>query len=299
MQESTKWLVNGQSPGSRARRAERSRPGRANRRHRARAAACRSSSCTAARARAPSTGARSRSGSRRATARSSSTSAATAARPHEGEDFGVVRFGLDTLHVLRALGLERAVLVGFSVGGNTLLALLARDPRPALALVTIGASARGDPARVERDHERPLARLPQGARAPGRERPRVLARAPYPARPRLGPERRSRRRGPAPDHLPGARLSRRPRPGAAGRLRGAPGREGFPTRSSCWCRAPATRSSSTGPSSSWKRSSAFSRELSRNASGRVSPPRGPHDRLRFAATSRLASRMCREPPGCW
>ena len=69
--------------------------------------------------------------------------------PHEGEDFGVVRFGLDTLHVLRALGLGRAVLVGFSVGGNTLLALLARDPRPALALVTIGASARGDPARVK------------------------------------------------------------------------------------------------------------------------------------------------------
>lgn len=68
---------------------------------------------------------------------------------HEGEDFGVVRFGLDTLHVLRALGLERAVLVGFSVGGNSLLALLARDPRPALALVTIGASAKGDPARVQ------------------------------------------------------------------------------------------------------------------------------------------------------
>lgn len=68
---------------------------------------------------------------------------------HEGEEFGVVRFGLDTLHVLRALGLERAVLVGFSVGGNTLLGLLARDPRPALALVTIGASARGDPERVQ------------------------------------------------------------------------------------------------------------------------------------------------------
>ena len=68
---------------------------------------------------------------------------------HAGEEFGVVRFGLDTLHVLRALGLERAVLVGFSVGGNTLLALLARDPRPALALVTIGASAKGDPARVQ------------------------------------------------------------------------------------------------------------------------------------------------------
>jgi 3-oxoadipate enol-lactonase len=68
---------------------------------------------------------------------------------HEGEEFGVVRFGLDTLHVLRALGLGRAVLVGFSVGGNTLLGLLARDPRPALALVTIGASARGDPERVQ------------------------------------------------------------------------------------------------------------------------------------------------------
>jgi len=68
--------------------------------------------------------------------------------PHEGAEFGIVRFGLDTLHVLRALGLPRAVLVGFSVGGNSLLGLLARDPRPAIALVTIGASARGDPERV-------------------------------------------------------------------------------------------------------------------------------------------------------
>jgi pimeloyl-ACP methyl ester carboxylesterase len=68
---------------------------------------------------------------------------------HEGEEFGVVRFGLDTLHVLRALGLERAVLAGFSVGGNTLLGLLSRNPHRALALVTIGASARGDPERVE------------------------------------------------------------------------------------------------------------------------------------------------------
>lgn len=69
--------------------------------------------------------------------------------PHAGDAFGIVRFGLDTLHVLRALGLERAVLVGFSVGGNTLLGLLARNPRRALALVTIGASARGEPERVE------------------------------------------------------------------------------------------------------------------------------------------------------
>jgi pimeloyl-ACP methyl ester carboxylesterase len=65
-------------------------------------------------------------------------------------ELGVVRFGLDSTHVLRALGVPRAVHVGFSVGGNTFLALLARDVRPALALVTIGASARGDPSRVER-----------------------------------------------------------------------------------------------------------------------------------------------------
>jgi pimeloyl-ACP methyl ester carboxylesterase len=68
---------------------------------------------------------------------------------HAGEEFGIVRFGLDTLHVLRALGLPRAVLVGFSVGGNTLLGLTARDPGRALALVTIGASARGEPERVQ------------------------------------------------------------------------------------------------------------------------------------------------------
>lgn len=65
-------------------------------------------------------------------------------------ELGVLRFGLDATHVLRGLGVPRAVHVGFSVGGNTFLALLARDVRPALALVTIGASARGDPSRVER-----------------------------------------------------------------------------------------------------------------------------------------------------
>lgn len=69
--------------------------------------------------------------------------------PDDSGALGVVRFGLDTLHVLRALGIPRAVLVGFSVGGNTLLSLLARDPRPALALVTVGASARGDATRVQ------------------------------------------------------------------------------------------------------------------------------------------------------
>lgn len=61
---------------------------------------------------------------------------------------GIDRFGLDVHHVLRAIGAPRAVLVGFSVGANTLLKLLARDPRPALALVTVGGSAHGDPSRV-------------------------------------------------------------------------------------------------------------------------------------------------------
>jgi pimeloyl-[acyl-carrier protein] methyl ester esterase len=64
------------------------------------------------------------------------------------EEVGITRFGLDLTHVLRALGIGRAVLVGFSAGGNTVLHLLARDPRWALAIVTVGASARGDAGRV-------------------------------------------------------------------------------------------------------------------------------------------------------
>jgi len=61
---------------------------------------------------------------------------------------GMSRFGLDVTHVLRALGIPRAVLIGFSVGGNSLLTLLARQPGLATALVVIGASAHGDAARV-------------------------------------------------------------------------------------------------------------------------------------------------------
>ena len=68
--------------------------------------------------------------------------------PDDDGTLGVVRFGLDARHVLRALGVPRAVMVGFSVGGNTLLKLLSRDPRTAIALVTVGASARGDASRV-------------------------------------------------------------------------------------------------------------------------------------------------------
>lgn len=68
---------------------------------------------------------------------------------HDGDDFGMVRFGLDLVHVLRRLGLPRAVLAGFSVGGNTVLKLVARHPGIAAAIVTIGAAARGDASRVE------------------------------------------------------------------------------------------------------------------------------------------------------
>ena len=69
--------------------------------------------------------------------------------PDPTREVGITRSGLDLTHVLRGLGLSRAILVGFSYGGNTLLHLLGRDPRWATALVTVGASAEGDPARVE------------------------------------------------------------------------------------------------------------------------------------------------------
>jgi 3-oxoadipate enol-lactonase len=69
--------------------------------------------------------------------------------PDPTREVGITRSGLDLTHVLRALGLPRAVLVGFSYGGNTLLHLLGRDPRWAHALVTVGASAEGDAGRVE------------------------------------------------------------------------------------------------------------------------------------------------------
>jgi len=69
--------------------------------------------------------------------------------PDPTGEVGITRSGLDLTHVLRALGLPRAILVGFSYGGNTLLHLLGRDPRWASAVVTVGSSAEGDPERVE------------------------------------------------------------------------------------------------------------------------------------------------------
>ena len=63
---------------------------------------------------------------------------------------GMERFGLDLLLVMRFLGIDAAALVGFSVGGNSLLKLLARRPEVARALVTIGSAARGEPERVRK-----------------------------------------------------------------------------------------------------------------------------------------------------
>jgi len=70
------------------------------------------------------------------------------ASPDDASALGIVRFGLDAVHVLRAVGAPRAALVGFSAGANTLLKLLAREPWRGLALVTVGGSARGDASRV-------------------------------------------------------------------------------------------------------------------------------------------------------
>lgn len=61
---------------------------------------------------------------------------------------GIDRFGLDLVHVMRSLGIPRAVLIGFSVGANTLLKLLSSRSDLALGLVTIGASVAGDASRV-------------------------------------------------------------------------------------------------------------------------------------------------------
>lgn len=65
-------------------------------------------------------------------------------------DLRMTRFGLDLTHLLRNLGIPRAVFLGFSVGANTLLTLLARQPQLAIALITVGASARGEEARVRK-----------------------------------------------------------------------------------------------------------------------------------------------------
>ena len=68
--------------------------------------------------------------------------------PGDPSGISMTRFGLDLVQVMRYLGVPAAVLVGFSVGGNTLLKLVARQPWLATALVTIGSSARGDADRV-------------------------------------------------------------------------------------------------------------------------------------------------------
>ncbi|HSG78393.1 MAG TPA: alpha/beta hydrolase [Acidimicrobiia bacterium] len=69
--------------------------------------------------------------------------------PAPGLRLGIVRFGLDTHRVMQALGIPRALLVGFSAGANSLLTLTIRHPRVAAGLVTIGGSMTSDPARVK------------------------------------------------------------------------------------------------------------------------------------------------------
>lgn len=64
-------------------------------------------------------------------------------------ELGVARFGMDVPHVMKALGIPKAILVGFSVGANSVVHLAARQPSLVHAIVAIGASAKGDPARIE------------------------------------------------------------------------------------------------------------------------------------------------------
>ncbi len=135
---------------------------------------------------------------------------------------GIDRFGLDLVHVMRAMGVPRAVLVGFSVGANTLLKLVSTRPDLALGLVTIGASvAGGDASRVAADPQRAVAGRPDRPAPRGRRRTRLLAPPAHRAGPRLGRQRRVHRRATAAHHLPDADLPRRPRPGRLAR-RGAP-----------------------------------------------------------------------------
>lgn len=66
----------------------------------------------------------------------------------EEMDLGTTRFGLDVACVMNTLGVPRAVMVGFSVGANSVLNLLSHRPWIAHAAVLVGASARGKPERV-------------------------------------------------------------------------------------------------------------------------------------------------------
>ena len=64
-------------------------------------------------------------------------------------DLGTTRFGMDAAHVMGALGMPRAVLIGFSAGANSVLDLLSRRPWIAHAAIVVGASASGSPERVK------------------------------------------------------------------------------------------------------------------------------------------------------
>ena len=69
--------------------------------------------------------------------------------PAPGWQLGIVRYGLDVQHVMRALGIPRALMVGFSAGANSLLTLAMRRPGLISGLVVIGASKSSAPERIE------------------------------------------------------------------------------------------------------------------------------------------------------
>lgn len=68
---------------------------------------------------------------------------------------GLHRFALDLTHVVRALGGAAVDFVGFSMGANAVLHLLARRPELARSAVLVGGSAQGDPARIRGYAQRP------------------------------------------------------------------------------------------------------------------------------------------------
>lgn len=77
------------------------------------------------------------------------------ASPPGDRRIGVERYALDLAHVLRWLGDVAPVLIGFSLGANAVLHLLAMRPEAARAAVLVGGSAIGDPDRIRRQAARP------------------------------------------------------------------------------------------------------------------------------------------------
>lgn len=65
-----------------------------------------------------------------------------------GGELATRRFAADLPHVMDRFGIRRAALVGFSLGANTVLDLLCRQPGRATRAVLVGGSATGSPDQV-------------------------------------------------------------------------------------------------------------------------------------------------------